>query len=195
MGASKRQTPGAKYGFAGKVLFAVVLSALPASAQTQRGEVTGVVTDSSGALIPNAKVNLASAQIGAKFDTLSNASGVYTIPLVPYGRYEMTVTAPGFATYTRPIVEVATGTTNTVNVVLTIGEVTQEVTVAAGAVVLESNTSSIGTAVDEKLKTELPNLVNGDKRSPFSYIFVSPTVNPHMQLTIGGSRSGALEVL
>jgi len=69
------------------------------------------------------------------------------------------------------------------------------VSVQGGAVVLESTTSSLGTAVDEKLKTDLPNLINGDKRSPFSYIYVSPTVNPHMQLTIGGSRANAVEVL
>jgi len=78
------------------------------------------VTDPTGAVIPSVKVELVNPQIGAKFETTSNPSGVYTIPLVPYGRYAMTVTAPGFATYTRPIVEVATGTTNTVNVVLTI---------------------------------------------------------------------------
>jgi len=163
--------------------------------QSQRGEVTGVVTDASGAVIPSVKVELVNPQIGAKFETTSNPSGVYTIPLVPFGRYAMTVTSPGFATYTRPVVEVATGTTNTVNVVLTIGEVSQQVSVQGGAVVLESTTSSLGTAVDEKLKTDLPNLINGDKRSPFSYIFVSPTVNPHMQLTIGGSRANAVEVL
>ncbi|PYT19951.1 MAG: hypothetical protein DMG57_43700, partial [Acidobacteria bacterium] len=197
-----RLVPAARFHLGRKVTFRIstalilLLLFIPiAWAQTQRGEVTGVVTDSSGAVIPSAKVELANPQIGAKFETTSNPSGVYTIPLVPYGRYGMTVTAAGFATYTRPVVEVATGTTNTVNVVLTIGEVTQQVTVEASAVVLESNTSSLGTAVDEKLKTELPNLINGDKRSPFSYIFVSPTVNPHMQLTIGGSRAGALEVL
>src|SRR6266508_974282 len=176
-------------------LIAVALTAPTALPQTQRGEVTGEVTDASGALIPNAKIELANPQTGAKFETVSNASGVYTIPYLPYGRYQMTVIAPGFAAYTRPVVEIATGTTTTVNVVLTVGEVTQQVTVEAGAVVLESNTSSLGTAVDEKLKKDLPNLVNGDKRSPWSYIYVSPTVNPQMQLTIGGSRSGALEVL
>ncbi len=195
MSAFLWRTPRANRGFRSELLMLVLLSVVPVSAQTQRGEVTGVVTDSSGAVIADAKVQLSSSQTGAKFDTQSNASGVYTIPFVAYGRYELSVTAPGFATYTRPIVEVATGTTNTVNVVLTVGEITQQVTVDAGAVVLESNTSSLGIAVDEKLKTDLPNLVNGDKRSPFSYIYVSPTVNPHMQLTIGGSRSGALEVL
>jgi len=163
--------------------------------QTQRGEVTGVVTDSSGASVSGAKVEISNPQTGAKFDVVSNDTGVYTIPLVPYGRYQMTVTAPGFAPYTRPVVEVAIGTTNTINVVLTVGGLNQQVTVESSAVVLESTTSSLGTAVDEKLKSDLPNLINGDKRSPFSYIYVSPTVNPIRQLTIGGSRGGGLDVL
>ncbi len=188
--------PGKKFPYGVSiVLLSLLLFASTAVPQTQRGEVTGVVTDASGAVISGAKVEISDPQVGAKFEGQSNNIGVYTIPLVPYGRYTMTVTAAGFATYTRPIVEIATGTTATVNVTLTVGDVSQQVTVDASPVVLESTTSSLGTAVDEKLKSDLPNLINQDKRSPFSYIYVAPTVNSQRQLTIGGSRGGGLDVL
>src|SRR5580704_12989655 len=188
--------PGKKFPYGvGIVLLSLLLFASTAVSQTPRGEVTGVVTDASGAVISGAKVEISDPQVGAKFEGQSNSIGVYTIPLVPYGRYTMTVTAPGFATYTRPIVEIATGTTATVNVTLTVGDVSQQVTVDASPIVLESTTSSLGTAVDEKLKSDLPNLINQDKRSPFSYIYVAPTVNSQRQLTIGGSRGGGLDVL
>jgi hypothetical protein len=188
------RTPKAFFSL--QVPLIMLLFLAPAAwSQSERGQLTGVVTDPTGAVIQGAKIEISSSSTGVKFDTESNSSGVYTIPGVPYGEYQMTVSTAGFATYTRPIVEVATGTTSTVNVVLTVGEVTQQVSVEATAIVLESTTSSLGTAVDEKLKSDLPNLINGGMRSPFSYIYVSPTVNPQRQLTIGGSRGGGLDVL
>src|SRR5580658_4528890 len=194
--ASARLFRAPKALFSLQVPLIVLLFLAPAAwSQSERGQLTGVVTDPTGAVIQGAKIEISSSSTGVKFDTESNSSGIYTIPGVPYGEYQMTVSTSGFATYTRPIVEVATGTTSTVNVVLTVGEVNQQVSVEATAIVLESTTSSLGTAVDEKLKSDLPNLINGGMRSPFSYIYVSPTVNPQRQLSIGGSRGGGLDVL
>jgi hypothetical protein len=177
------------------ILLVIVFFVGAAWAQQQNGQVTGVVTDPTGAVVPGAKIAMTNPDVGAKFETTSNNIGVYILPNIPFGRYSMTVTAAGFSTYNRPIVEIATGTTATVNIVLTVGSANQEVTVEAQAIVLESTTSSLGTAVEEKLKSDIPNLINGGERSPFSYIYVAPTVNDQRQLTIGGSRGGDLDVL
>src|SRR3984893_13536578 len=149
---------------------AVILAA-PVLPQTQRGQLVGAVTDQSGSSVPGAKIEVFNPETGVKIDTVSNSSGLYTVPGLNYGRYTVTVTAAGFAPYSVENVDIATATTTTLNLTLKVGSVTERVVVmAANPVVLEATTSDIGTSVDEKLEKDAPNLISGGKRSPYSYI-------------------------
>ena len=175
------------------VCIALILAA-PVLPQTQRGQFVGAVTDPSGSAIPGAKIEVFNPETGVKVDTVTNTSGLYTVPGLNYGRYTLTVTAAGFAPYIIENMEIATSTTTTVNVVLKVGNVSEKVEVlAANPVVLESTTSDIGTSIDEKLEKDAPNLVSGGKRAASSYILLAPGVNPIGQLTVGGSRTFTTE--
>ncbi|MGA2329997.1 MAG: TonB-dependent receptor [Bryobacteraceae bacterium] len=168
-------------------------------AQTQRGQINGRVTDSTGAVVPGAKVEVTNPAIGVKTQTETNAEGLYTVPYLQYGRYNLAVAAQGFAPYTVTAVEVATATTTTVNATLALATLTDQVTVQAGAVDLETSTTIVGTGIEEKLKSDMPNLVSGAMRSAFSYIYLSPGVNwrgmDSPQATIAGGRTFAMEAL
>lgn len=168
------------------------------SAQSQRGQIVGRITDSTGAVVPVANVEVTDPSTGVKLETKTNDSGFYTVPYVQYGRYEVKVTAAGFAPSVLSGVEVATASTTTVNVELKLSSITTEVTVQeATPVVLESMSSGVGAVVEEKLKSELPNIVSGQKRNATSYVYTAPGVNPAgaglfgptEQMTIGGGRT------
>src|SRR5713101_6557555 len=98
--------------------FAVVFCPRLSIAQSQRGAVVGTVTDSTGAVVPSAKVEITQDATNAKFNATANENGYYNVPYLPYGRYTLVVNVLGFKTYTVTGVEVATATTTTVIVTL-----------------------------------------------------------------------------
>src|SRR5215467_15866894 len=71
----------------------------PATAQSDRGTITGTVFDPAGASVPNAAVTLKSVERGAVYNTVTTGTGNYTVPSLPAGRYDLTVTASGFTQY------------------------------------------------------------------------------------------------
>jgi hypothetical protein len=76
-----------------------LLILLPAAvAQTFRGQMTGIVVDAQGAVIPNAPVRLNDPATDATLDTVSNAAGEFTFPQLPPGAYNLIVTVSGFET-------------------------------------------------------------------------------------------------
>ena len=91
------------------VTICVLLMALAAVAQTDRGTITGTVSDSTGAVIPGASIEAKNIGTGAVYTAGSSETGNYTIAQVPAGTYELSVTIPGFKRFVRPgvIVEVA----------------------------------------------------------------------------------------
>src|SRR5215467_12072793 len=80
-----------------------------ASAQTDRGTITGAVSDVTGAVIPGAEIEAKNLATGAVYQAGSSETGNYTLAQLPAGTYELSVTLPGFRKFVRPgiIVEVA----------------------------------------------------------------------------------------
>src|ERR1700691_358333 len=94
-----------------KLIYAVsiFLFVSAAFAQTDRGTITGTVSDPAGAVVPNAPVEAKNVATDAVYPTASSATGNYTIAQLPAGTYDLSVTVPGFKKYIRTgiIVEVA----------------------------------------------------------------------------------------
>ncbi|HSW51078.1 MAG TPA: carboxypeptidase-like regulatory domain-containing protein, partial [Bryobacteraceae bacterium] len=107
-------------------------------AQTDRGTITGTVTDPQGAVVPGASVSLKNVATGADYPTVSTGTGNYTVPALPAGRYSLTVAAPGFNRYIQEGITVQVAQTARIDVVLKIGATSESVTVQADAPLLRT---------------------------------------------------------
>lgn len=126
------------------------------SAQVDSGAISGVVSDSSGAVIPGAKVQLTQESTNVEQELVTNASGFYSAPALHPGTYSITVAIQGFRAEKRTGVVLRVQDRLEVNFQLQIGQAETEVMVTAASPLLESETSSLGQVVEEKTITELP---------------------------------------
>jgi hypothetical protein len=123
----------------------ILLMSLPALAQSSQLE--GRVTDVSQAIVSQAVVTVTRTDSGLKREVLSNDQGLYAIPLLPPGQYQIGVTKTGFKPLTRTGIVLETGTTTTVDLQLEVGGINETVTVEAAAPLLQPETSSVAHVV------------------------------------------------
>lgn len=154
-------------------LSALVIWMPCAMAQQQTAELTGNVTDPTGAAIPGATITVTNSLRGIKVTAESNAAGQYIVPLLPPANgYEITVAEKGFQTSTRTGITLQVAQTAEVNIALSIGSSTQTVHVSGAPPILDTQTSSIGQVISARTITHLP--LNG--RSSFRLIQLTPGV-------------------
>ena len=108
---------------------------LPAFAQTSAG-VKGVVTDSSGALVPGAEITVTNLDTGARRHTLATETGAYEVPLLQPGRYSVASHKPGFKQAVRSGVELELNQIAQIDFILVTGELTETIEVQASAPLL-----------------------------------------------------------
>ena len=182
-----------KKSLIGFLLLAVLAFSVRSFAQSTRGELAGTITDSSGAVVAGAKVEATGVDTGIKNSTVTTSSGAYHFPEIAIGRYNVTVTATGFATATRTGVPVTINSTTALNIPLTPGTVSQNITVDASAPTIESQSSDIGGTISQQQIEELPLAVAagvGGLRSPEAFAFLVPgTTGPGSG---GGQSVGGL---
>jgi Carboxypeptidase regulatory-like domain/TonB-dependent Receptor Plug Domain len=157
----------------------IVLLLLPVFAfgQTDRATVTGTVVDPSGAVIAGAQILLTEAATGLKMTGSTNTSGLYTIPGLPVGTYTLSISSSGFSEYRQTgIILVATQTLK-VNVSMVVGSSTQTVTVTGGAPLLDAETSSVSTTLEESAIRDLPLNANNGQDALNLALSVTPGVN------------------
>ena len=80
-----------------RVAICLLSLSIGALSQTQRGQIVGEVTDPAGSVVPAAKVELVNPSTGVRHETVTGPNGSYTFPLLNYGKYDLKVSAPGFA--------------------------------------------------------------------------------------------------
>jgi len=138
-------------------------------AQENAATLTGVVTDPSGAPVPNASVKATNNATNAVRDTKTNNQGVYTIPYLDPGVYTIEISATGFATVKRQDITLAVSQILNMPVQLTIGQATAEVTVTGQQEVIDTADADRGLVFDPLKTQELP--LNGRQ----SYMLLSLT--------------------
>ena len=127
------------------------------AAQTSTtGDITGVVTDPSGSVVPNATVNLKDETKGVTQESTTNAQGTYRFYLLTPGPYTVSVTATGFQTTSRRV-DVAVGQIGTVGIQLTLGASSSSVTVTEAAPLLQTDNGDTSTALTEQQISQVPN--------------------------------------
>jgi hypothetical protein len=176
------------------ILGAVFISGLQGQGVT--GSITGVVTDASQAVVTSAKVSVKNLSTGVVNTAETNSSGVYNIPSLAAGTYEVRIESPGFKTYVESNVVLDVGRVLRVDAPLQLGAVGESITVQAEAPLLQTETSSTNTQVTNTQLNTLPFQLAGSLRDPTSFVRLTPgATGGAFGANIAGGRAFASEVL
>ena len=174
------------------VLTVVVLGLLAGTAFAQgAGQITGVVADNSGGVIPGVTVVAVESETGIARETVSGANGRYTFPSLRPTTYEMRAELPGFRAVRQTGVVLQANQNLTLNITLELGELSETVTVAGEAATVDVTTSTLSEVVDSKRIVELP--LNGRDAARLSML-VSGMVVTEVSQESGKTIPGALRL-
>ena len=155
-------------------LAALLSISVAAMAQAGRGGISGVVSDSSGAIIPGATVVVKSTATGAKFTTVTTAAGLYSFISLSPGLYEVSATEQGFQTLVQKNVTVTVDQVSTVNLALRIGSVSEVVTVTESSNLVDTSNSTVGQLITSEAIDRVPLVT----RDVFQLVQLSAGVLP-----------------
>src|SRR6266480_2234593 len=171
------------------LLILVCAATIPALAQST-ASLTGIVTDASGAAVPNAKVTVTNKATGVSFTTQTDSAGAYLIPSLPIGVYDIEVTASGFQKALVTDLDLPVATSVTRNVQLRIGETSVTVEITADAVILDTATNSMGQVINDKYVQDIP--LNGRHFTDLSLLTpgtITPPANGFLSFPLRGQGS------
>ncbi len=151
---------------------ALMLFSSYVSAQTVAGQVSGLVTDPSGAAISGATVVLTDIDRSVNFRSTSNESGFYLVSPLPSGRYKLRAEKTGFRAHLLETIPIATQQKAEVNISLQVGALTESVTVTGGAISVETTSATLSGVVENKRIIDLP--LNG--RNVYGLAALTPGV-------------------
>jgi len=174
------------------VLAIALVWARSCAAQTSTSQISGVVRDSSGAVIPAATVTLTNDATGVVQKQSTTEGGVYAFPAIPVGSYTIKAEATGFRALTRAGNVVQVNTPLTVDITMEVGAATESVEVSASAEVLQTSSATLGNVVEQKAVVNLP--LNG--RNPLNLLMYEPGVMQRSGNTVNvnGARASAVNV-
>ncbi|MGH9616420.1 MAG: TonB-dependent receptor domain-containing protein, partial [Acidobacteriaceae bacterium] len=167
-------------------LFIFLLCAGAAYAQT--ASLTGSITDPSGAVVPNASVDIVNQDTGVALHGQSNGAGLYVIPFVKPGVYNIKVQDTGFKTLNRTGVTLNVAQNARMDFALQVGSETQNVKVTAGSLEMNTTDASVSTVVDRHFVENLP--LNGRSFQALLYMTPGVTTNAGSAATNDGGTGG-----
>jgi hypothetical protein len=181
-------------------LLALLLAAFaPAGtfAQGERGAFNGIVTDASGAAVPNAEVTALNIETNVETKATTTEAGVYRLPYLPSGPYKISVRASGFKTAEVTNLTLLVAQTLTVDFKLEPGQLSDTVTVTSDTPPLETSTSEIGRYVTKQEFDTWPIAVADGQRQIQTFIFSSlpGSVGGTFQGSINGGQNYSHEIL
>src|SRR5947209_9636013 len=139
-----------------KSLVCFVFSAASLFGQLDLGSIDGTVTDSSGAVVAGAKVQIKNPDTDFTQDLVTNSQGIYSAPLLRPGQYQITVESPGFRRAVRNGIVLQVQDKLRIDFQLQVGQSTESVEVTAQVPLLQSESASTGVVIDAQKITELP---------------------------------------
>ena len=148
---------------------AFTMAGATAWAQSTTAQITGSVKDQSGAVLPGVEVTVTQTATGGKRSTLTNETGNYVLASLPLGPYMLEASLPGFKSYVQTGIVLQVDASPTINVVLQVGQISEQVEVEANAGLVETRTTAIGHVVTNQEVAEMP--LNG--RDPHELIFLA----------------------
>src|SRR5215472_16525752 len=172
------------------VSLALLLSAIPAAAQTANTAlVLGTVTDPGGAVVPDAKAQLTNTETNEVKETTTNSAGQFTFPGVVPGKYKVTISKSGFATFVETNLVVAVNKSYTVDVKMEIRSSSETIEVSATAQVeLETADAVVGNVIGGEMLSRLPTL----QRDATELLTLQPGSTPYDDSTGFGKGGGTI---
>jgi hypothetical protein len=154
--------------------------------QTDRGTITGTITDPVGAVVPGATIEARNINTGAIYQAGSTETGNYTLAQLPAGVYELSASLQGFKKFVRTGITVLVAQTLRIDINLEVGDITETVTVSADAALLRTESGELSHNVTSQRLDELPMLsISSGIRNPMAVAQLIPGSN-----TVGGIRLG-----
>ena len=179
------------------LLCAAIFAVAPALAQSTTTVIYGTVTDSTGAVVPNARVTAVNSDTNLSRSAETNSQGEYRIEILPIGHYEVRVDASGFQKFIQSGIVLTLDQVALVNATLQVGNVNETVSVTAAPPMINTSNATIGRTVGNAEITTLP-IVN---RNVYTLLSLTPGVRSStngivlgypQQITIinGGTEGG-----
>ena len=159
---------------------ALVLTLVPGLllAQADRGTITGIVTDPSGAAIAGVQITATHAETNVATRTTTGPTGNYVLSRLPIGAYSLTAQSQGFRTYQQTEIRVQVDQTARIDLTLTLGDVRETVTVTGEAPIIQTESAEVSMVVNSKEFLLLPLTLGGGLRHPMTFGQLSPGVTP-----------------
>ncbi|MCX6629813.1 MAG: TonB-dependent receptor, partial [Candidatus Solibacter sp.] len=170
----------------------LLLISFAAGAQTSTSQISGTVSDQSGASVPNAAVSLTNDSTGVIQRQSTTDAGLFAFPSIPAGAYTVRVEAKGFRTFQSRGNTVQINTPLSLAISLEVGAVGDTVEVTANSEAVQTSNAVVGNVVEQKAVTELP--LNG--RNPLNLLMYEPGVVQRSGNTVNvnGARAMAVNV-
>jgi hypothetical protein len=174
--------------------------AVCALAQSDRGTITGTVSDPAGAVVANAPILAKNVGTGVEYASATSNTGNYTLSQLPAGNYSVSVAVPGFKKYSRSGLTVEVTQTLRIDISLEVGSASESVTVNESATLLRTESGELSHNVDLKKMDDLPVLGIGGTlsgsagiRNPYNMVMVIPGVNyiPNALMRINGTPANS----
>ena len=156
----------------------LALSAAVVSAQTSTASISGVVTDTSGAVIAGAKITATNEATGVALSQRTTGNGVYSFPGLPAGTYTVAAEQTGFKLTRQAGNVLDVESPLTINLILQLGNAAETVTVLASNETLQTSNAEVGNVISQKEIVELP--LNG--RNPLALLALEPGSCKHLRL-------------
>src|SRR5206468_4463755 len=132
------------------VLSLSVVTCVTATGPGATAQITGTVKDQSGAVLPGAEIKATQTATGAVRTVVSAEDGGYVLTNLPIGPYTVEVSLPGFRTYVQAGIVLQVGSNPAINAVLQVGQVSEAIEVQADAAMVETQSTGLGTVIDNK---------------------------------------------
>lgn len=181
----------------GAIVCAALVSCVCARAQIDVGGVSGTVKDPSGAVVPNAQLRLTNNATNVSQTTVSGSTGAYAFGSVPPGNYTLKVTAPNFKETILGNITVYVQQTNTVDVTLQLGVISQQIKVTSAQPLLQAQDASVGQTADTQTINDLPlngrNWMSLTELAAGSYTNANSNPDATGTFLVDGAESGQVD--
>lgn len=124
--------------------------------QGSTAQISGVVKDQTGAVLPGTEVTATQTGTGIARSTITDETGSYILPNLPTGPYRLEVGLPGFRTFVQTGIVLQVNANPTINAVLEVGQVSEQVEVQANAALVETRSQGVGQVIENERILELP---------------------------------------